>query len=717
MERILEGLNNEQKLAATSTEGYVRVVAGAGTGKTKALTHRYAYIVSELGISPSNILCLTFTNKAAAEMRRRIKRMLGDAFDTTFVITIHSFCARILREDISKVFYPESFIVLDNADQKAILEEVYDEFELKLDTASFQTMIEKISAYKGDLKYMEYFANPESDIQKIPPKDKDEKIFLRYMEKQRKSYALDFSDLLNFSIYIFDKFPEILEKWQKRMHYIQVDEFQDVTVKEYTFIKRLAGVNKNLFVVGDPDQNIYEWRGSKMSILLNFDKDLSPCKTVIMSENYRSTPEILAAANSLIDKNKIRIKKNLYTYLPSSEKPEFHHAKSENDEAKFVAGVITRHVASGGRYSDCAVMYRSNYVSRFIENGLLNANIPYVIYGGVGFYERTEIKDILSYMRLVSFGDDISLLRVINVPRRKIGKTKTEYLKKLAAYESATLYETLRKHVSDKIFAGSGAAKFAETIEHLKELSKRMSVSELLQRTLIETDYEYYMRENGDMDRLDNVSELMRSIVSAESEYGEHLPLEEYLRSVTLYKERSDAEEDKKDKVRLMTVHTAKGLEFDIVFLSGMSDGIFPSSRSLESRLAESLEEERRLAFVAVTRAKRRLFITDSEGYGAKGFNKLTSRFVFDIEKGLLNETGFPAVNYMAGRPDAQPAKELTPDSELMAVGTAVVHRVFGDGVIEGRDDASRTYTALFSEYGTKPISYDYKGLTHLKST
>lgn len=704
MDNILASLNNEQLEAVSNTEGYVRVIAGAGTGKTKALTHRYAYIVQELGISPNNILCLTFTNKAAFEMKNRIKRMLGSDFDTSFVSTIHAYCVRILREDISKLFYPESFIVLDTADQKKILEEVYDEYNVKLDTASFEAMIEYIKAYKDKLTYLEYFS-PNFDMRTLSSDDIKEKIILRYMEKQRKYFGLDFADLINFVIYIFDKYPEIEEKWQERLHYIQVDEFQDITVKEYNLIVRLSAIHKNLFVVGDPDQNIYEWRGSKMNILIDFAENHTPCKTIILNQNYRSTPEILQVANSLIGKNKIRIKKDLITQNKNSAKVEYFHGKSDKTEIQYVIDKIKGHVNSGGSYSDIAILYRSNYVSRFIEQGLVSNNIPYIVYGGIGFYDHSEIKDVLSYLRLVSNGDNLSFMRIINVPRRKIGKKKTDFIRNIAESQNLSYYEALKQNIDNNIFKGSGAREFVNVIENLKDQSNTLSVSELLQRILIETKYEYYIRESGNMDRLDNITEFLRNVVMIENEYGEHLTLNMFLQMISLT--RDNDIEEKHDRVRIMTAHTAKGLEFDIVFVVGLSDGIFPAARALEGRKQDALEEERRLFFVALTRARKQLFLTESEGYGLKGNEKLPSRFLSDIDESLLIKIGNAPTR--SNVTEAVIKHEMDPD--VFSVGTNVSHRVFGEGVIKSLNYSTKTYMVEFAGGSTKPISFNFQGL------
>lgn len=711
MDTILDTLNEEQQKAVVCTEGYVRVVAGAGTGKTKALTHRYAYIVRELGISAANILCVTFTNKAANEMKRRVKRMLGEQYDTSFVATIHSFCVRVLREDIGKLFYPASFVVLDNADRKKILEEIYDEMGLHMDSANFNSVIDMIEAYKDPLGYLNFVTDPNYDFKEKKPKSRNEAIIYRYIEKQKKYFALDFVDIINFTQYLLQKHADVLEKWQNRLHYIQIDEFQDVTYREFLLMQMLSGINQNLFVVGDPDQNVYEWRGSDMKIILDFATQMRPCTDVIMSRNYRSSPEILAASNALIAKNRNRIKKELFTENTPQGKPVHFHAKSDKDEIKYITDKIIEHTASGGSLNDLAIMYRSNYVSRFVEQGLLQANIPYIVYGGVGFYERMEIKDVLSYMRLVASGDDLSFLRIVNVPRRKIGKIKLGYVKGIAERENCTYYEAMKRHCDNPIFSGCKAKEFIEAIEHLREFLEELSVSELLQRILIETEYEAYIRESGDMDRLDNITELLRSIVLQENEFGEHLSLSMFLQNISLIKDVESEEKD--DKIRIMTIHTAKGLEFDTVFIAGMSDGTMPSARALESRQNEALEEERRLCFVAMTRAKRKLYLSESEGFALRGTTKIPSRFLFDIDDGCLERIGnIPEefkIDYQQKTLNTAP-----PTDDLFIVGARVNHRIFGDGVIESIDTATRTYLIKF-RHNVKPISFDFKGLSTVK--
>ena len=729
-DKLFAGLNEQQRQAVLETEGYVRVVAGAGSGKTRALTARYAYLVEELGISPANILCLTFTNKAAREMKIRLRRLLGDGIDTSFVSTLHAFCTRVLREDIGRLFYPESFVVLDNADQKSILEEIYEELGIKMDTATFEFMIDKIKYEKNLLDYMDYMAVPGNEISGAAPRNLEQKIIFRYMEKQKKYFGLDFFDLINFTIYLFKGHFEILEKWQDRMHYVMVDEFQDITMKEFKLIRHLTEEHQNFFVVGDPDQNIYEWRGSKMEVLIDFEENLRKYfeeqsgtyfpgqkqrtltggfKTIVMSMNYRSTPEILAASNDLIAKNGNRIEKELYTASPGGAPVEHFHGKNDADEIKHIVGRINARINEGGKYSDIAVLYRSAFVSRFVEQGFLKHNVPYTVYGGVGFYERREIKDVLSYMRLVAHGDDLSFMRVVNVPRRRFGRNKVAYLRGKAAESGATLYETLKAHAEDPFLRDANMRRFVRVIEEAREAADSMQVSELLQKLLIDTDYEKYIRESGEMDRLDNVSELVRSIVALENDYGEPLTLSVFLQDVSLQRE---VEEEKPDCVRIMTAHTAKGLEFDTVIIAGMSEKTFPSARALEERREDALEEERRLAYVAMTRAKKRLFMTESEGFGFRGYSRTPSRFLFEIGEGHIIRLGSisdeimeeHALQTVMRRPDA---------ANLLEIGERVKHKSFGEGVVEDFDENTKTYSIRFLN-GIKPIRHDYQGLSRI---
>jgi len=633
------------------------------------------------------------------------------------------------------LFYPENFIVLDTADQKNILEEVYEELGIKMDTATFEFMINtKIRTFKNKILYDDYMVDPREVIGEFDASDMEKKVIVRYMEKQKKYFGLDFFDIINFAVCLFKKHEEILNKWQKRFNYIMVDEFQDTNTKELRLIRILSDFHQNLFVVGDPDQNIYEWRASKMEILVEFDNYIrgyftgndplptywpdhvipelrADIKTILLNQNYRSTPEILNASNSLIAKNKNRIEKELHTENTSGAAVEHFHGNNDKAEIKYIADKINNHINNGGKYTDIAILYRSAYVSRFIEQGLLKNNIPYIVYGGVGFYERREIKDVLSYLRLVANSDDLSFNRVINVPRRKMGKNKVAFLRERAELENANLYDTLKKNLGNSIFKGTGAEKFVRVIENIKKYSETLSVSELLQRLLIETGYEQYIRESGEMERLDNVSELIRSIVALEAEHGETLTLPVFLQEISLNRDKD--EDDKKDCVKIMTAHIAKGLEFHTAIVAGLSEKIFPSVRSLEERREKALEEERRLCYVAMTRAKKQLFMTESEGFGIKGYMKTPSRFLFDIDDKYITRVGSKIDDEIMEEHAFQTIIRKSSVDEQYPVGTKVKHKIFGEGVVEDVNYNTQSYIVRFL-VGTKSIRFDYKNLWQL---
>ncbi len=500
-----------------------------------------------------------------------------------------------------------------------------------------------------------------------------------------------------------------------------VDEFQDITAKEFKLIRRLTEHNRNLFVVGDPDQNIYEWRGANMSVIMDFEGWLNnPCfenqlsltaQDVVLAENYRSSGEILRAANALIAKNRNRIEKSLVTDGEAGVRVHWHHGKNEADELRFICDIIKAHRESGGKLSDFAVLYRSNFASRAVEQGLMRAEIPYKIWGGVGFYERAEIKDMLSYLRLVDNPeDDLSFKRVANLPRRKLGKTKMKLIADHAEERGISLFASAKELCAGDALKGSGAAGFIAVIENLREAALTLPVSELSARLLAETGYELYIRESGDLERLDNVAELMRTITAQEEEFGELLTLTVFLQTLALMRDSDGVDED--DCVRLMTIHTAKGLEFEQVFLVGMTEGIFPSARSLEERKKVALVEERRLCFVALTRARKALYLTECEGFGVKGFSKVPSRFLFDIGEEILERSG-----RLSDGIREECARQVRlfdkTEEQICTVGDQMRHKVFGEGVIESVDEKNRTYYIRFVN-GTRPISFDYDGLSHV---
>lgn len=714
IEKILENLNEQQLKAVTETEGFVRVIAGAGSGKTKALTSRYAYIVEALGINSSNILCVTFTNKAAQEMRKRVKRLVGENSDLSFITTYHGFCVRVLREDINKIQYPKSFIIMDVEDQKSILREVFNELGLNQKVFTFKQVLRFISREKSNLGYLSYIL----ESKKLETSNELDKVFFRYLEKQQRNFALDFDDLLNYTLYIFSKNQDVLEKWQKRLHYIQVDETQDSSQKQFMLIEMLSNFHKNLFVVGDPDQTIYEWRGAKPEILVDFDKQFPSAQTILMNQNYRSTPNILNLGNHIIKNNKIRIDKDMFTLNNDGVEVVHFHAKNDFEEGLWVANEIKQLVnEKGAKYSDFAVLYRANFVSRIIEQSLIRENIPYSVFGGIRFFERKEIKDVLSYLRLIVFGDDFSFLRVINTPTRGLGKKFIENLSILAETENKTLLEMLRLRLNDKEFSKQGAIDFVKLIDNFSKRKEDIKVSDLVKEILDSTGLTAYYRTDGDTDRLENIKELQNSIIVLENEDAEILSLENYLQEISLYTDM-DIDDDKNERVKLMTIHTSKGLEFPYVFLCGFSDGVLPSSMSLKERRKRALEEERRLTYVAITRAEKAFYMTESEGYNfTTGMNKYPSRFLFEISDNFFVRQGELSQEVIdeAKEQIRIETERLNRQEEQFEVDDIVIHTIFGLGKIIEVDEDKSEYQVHFEERNvTKPINFEFRGLTKL---
>lgn len=711
--QLLQGLNDAQREAVTTTEGFVRVLAGAGSGKTRALAHRFAYLVEELGILPGNILCVTFTNKAAAEMRSRIHALTGDN-DTGYINTFHGFCVSILQEDSHAVGYPKSFLVLDNADIDDMLAKIYEERGLTLRDMTYgqaRDMFEMRKLVQQPDYYKELIALPLAGLKEKYDRaqSKQDVLFYGYLYEQKKCFGLDYNDLIKFSLYIFAEHEEIRKKWQQRLEYIMIDEFQDIDEPQYRLMNVLCGWHKNLFVVGDPDQTIYSWRGASGRYLLDFDAHFPGTKTIFMLENYRSTPEILAAVNSLIAKNTSRVEKNLVPVCSHGQKVICHHAAAADEEGAWLAGEIGQLHAAGVPYRDMAVLYRAHYITRSIEEQLLKAELPYMIYSGVQFFARREIKDALSYLRMLVYRDDLSFLRIVNVPKRNIGERRRKFLTAYAEEHQLTLWQALKESLEDPIWRGTKAKGFIALIEDLAELSEGGSVSEILARVLDKSGYEMMLRTEGSQARLDNLAELKQSVREYEVNCGEEAGLMDYLNHAALFTNQDVG--DPGDKVRLMTVHTAKGLEFPYVFLCGLNEGIFPSRKT---RTPEAMEEERRLAFVAMTRAEKGLYLSDAEGLHIDGSLRYPSRFIFDIEPELLEFTAPLPEKLVRDAKDyiRASSRRLLRQAEPAAfrAGTRITHRVFGDGTIVALDAEKGAYVIHFDELATnRSISFRVK--------
>lgn len=702
----LQGLNASQLEAVTTTEGFVRVIAGAGSGKTRALSHRFAFLVNEIGILPGNILCVTFTNKSANEMRQRIHMLTGDN-DTGYINTFHGFCVSVLQEDSHAVQYPKSFLVLDNADIDAMLGTIYEERGLTLRDMTYgqaRDMIEIRKIFREPQYYLDMITMSLDTLREkyLKARDPADIIFYGYLYQEKKCFGLDYNDLIKFSLYIFSQNPEIRLKWQSRLEYIMIDEFQDIDDLQYELMCVLCGYHKNLFIVGDPDQTIYTWRGANVKYLLDFENHFPGAKTVMMMDNYRSTPQILDAANSLISKNTIRIKKDLIPTQPDGFVPVCHHAKTTAEEAQWIAGKIEDlHTQKEIPYRDITVLYRAHHVTRSVEEAFLKKEIPYTIYSGVQFFGRMEIKDALSYLRMIAYKDDLSFTRIVNRPRRNMGERRMAFLREMAEATKMSLYETLVRYIDNDIFKGTRAGQFIALIERFSSDYSGWPVSEVLSAVLDESGYETALRTEGSQERLDNLAELKQSVYIYETTCGEETTLEDYLRHAALFS-NSDADAGTADKVRLMTIHTAKGLEFPYVFLCGMNEGIFPSRRT---RTLEGMEEERRLAFVALTRARKGLYLSEAQGRNFDGSPRYPSRFVLDIDPALISFV--PDMDEDLIR-EAKASIRLSSrglrsenDTDLLQEGDRIRHRVFGPGTIRGVDRDRSAYIIRFDDMDT----------------
>lgn len=713
MENILQGLNASQLEAVTSTEGFIRVIAGAGSGKTRALARRFAYLVNEIGILPGNILCVTFTNKSANEMRQRIHNLTGDN-DTGYISTFHSFCVSVLQEDSHALQYPKSFLVLDNSDIDSMLKIIYEGRGLTLRNMTFSKARDMIEIRKL-IKEPEYYLdmlNMSLDTLRqkyLTATEPSDIIFYGYLYQEKKCFGLDYNDLIKFTLYIFEQNEAVKIKWQQRLEYIMIDEFQDIDDLQYKLMSVLCGYHKNLFIVGDPDQTIYTWRGANVRYLLDFDKIFPSVKTIMMMQNYRSTPQIVSVVNDLIDKNKFRIKKNLMPTIADGRKVICHHADTSECEAMWIAEQIQALHGEGTSYREITVLYRAHYITRIVEEVFLREKIPYAIYSGVQFFNRMEIKDALAYLRLIAYKDDLAFLRVVNVPKRNLGERRIKFLQEYAVKHQCFLYIALETNLDNEIFKGTKAAQFVALIENFAANYAERQISELLAAILNESGYEKMLRTEGSQERLDNLAELKQSVYEYETSCGEESTLEHYLSHVALFTNNDAA--DNSDKVKLMTVHSAKGLEFPYVFLCAMNEGVFPSKKT---DTIQKMEEERRLAFVAMTRAQKGLYLSEAEGRNFDGSPRYPSRFLLDIEPALLDYTQKPQEGLIRETKDYLVINErYLADEEnqsSLAVGQRVKHSIFGSGTVVDVDLIKAAHLVKFDNIDTpRSISFRAK--------
>ncbi|RDW20224.1 DNA helicase PcrA [Oceanobacillus arenosus] len=642
MDDLINGLNKEQQEAVKHTEGPLLIMAGAGSGKTRVLTHRIAYLMREKEVSPRNILAITFTNKAAREMRERVKKLVGQDGDNMWVSTFHSMCVRILRRDIDRIGTNRNFTILDSGDQLSVVKQVLK--NLNVDPKKFdpRAMLGQISAAKNELITPEEYSKNAGNFY-----DRQiSQIYEAYQKILNKNQSLDFDDLIMQTIHLFKRIPEVLEYYQRRFQYIHVDEYQDTNHAQYFLVKQLASRYENLCVVGDSDQSIYRWRGADIGNILSFEKDYPAAKTVFLEQNYRSTKSILAAANKVITNNAGRKPKNLWTENPDGKKLNYFQGMTEQEEALFVTEKIQELTRKEG-YSpgDVAILYRTNAQSRAIEAAFMKSNIGYQMVGGHKFYDRKEIKDLTSYLRLITNpDDDISFVRVVNEPKRGIGKTSIERLQAYSADNDLSLYQAVKEvdFTGVSARAANALAEFGNLIKTLSQQQEFLTATEMVEAVLERTGYEEMLKNEQTIEsqsRLENLEEFMTVTKDFEKTSEEDKTLVAFLTDLALIADIDRVDEDdpeNEEKITLMTLHAAKGLEFPVVFLIGMEENVFPHSRSIMDE--EEMAEERRLAYVGITRAEKELYLTHAKMrtlFGRTNMNPV-SRFINEIPKELI---------------------------------------------------------------------------------
>lgn len=637
MQNILEGLNDKQYEAVTNTQGPCLVIAGAGSGKTKVLTHKIAYLIGEKGVKPWDIIAITFTNKAANEMKERIANLVGEPAKDIWMGTFHSICVRILRRFIDRIGFDSSFIIFDTSDQRTLIKTCIKELNVDDKLYTDRSVLSEISNAKNEmLEPDQYEIRATGDFRK----EKIATIYHLYQKRLRENNAIDFDDIINYTIKIMLENPDILEYYANKFQYVLVDEYQDTNKAQFTLITLFASKNGNITVVGDNDQGIYSFRGADISNILNFERDFPGTKIIKLEQNYRCTQNILKAANSVIKNNEVKYKKELWTQNNEGNLPHIYQADNEYDEGAYIVEQI-EHLKREEyyKYSDFTVLYRMNTQSRAIEDIFRRENIPYKIIGGLKFYERKEIKDIIAYLRLIqNSNDNLSLKRIINEPKRGIGKTSLEKIEQLANANETSMYEVIKKadeYALNRVFLNS--REFINLIEELKAQKDNITISELIKLTLKKSGYTKALEQENTIEaenRIANLEEFLTVAIEFEEEFAEN-SLSEFLEGITLSSDLDNMTEEE-EMVTLMTLHSAKGLEFPVVFLVGMEEGIFPGHQSMME--PKELEEERRLCYVGITRAKENLFLTCSKQrtiFGSTSYNPI-SRFLQEIPQELL---------------------------------------------------------------------------------
>ncbi|MGN7297322.1 DNA helicase PcrA [Ferdinandcohnia sp. SAFN-114] len=735
--KLLSGLNEEQQEAVKATDGPLLIMAGAGSGKTRVLTHRIAYLMVEKEVAPWNILAITFTNKAAREMKDRVQAILGGAAEDIWISTFHSMCVRILRRDIDRMGYNRNFSILDTTDQLSVIKNILKEKNIDPKKFDPRTILGTISSAKNELQTPEEYEKTAGGMYEQIVSD----VYKLYQKRLRKNQALDFDDLIMTTIQLFQRVPEVLEFYQRKFQYIHVDEYQDTNRAQYMLVKLLASRFRNLCVVGDSDQSIYRWRGADITNILSFEKDYKNAKVILLEQNYRSTKRILQAANVVIQNNMNRKPKNLWTENDEGKKLLYYRADSESGEAQFVAGKIRELVDGGQRtFKDIAILYRTNAQSRVMEEVLLKSNINYQIVGGIKFYDRKEIKDILAYLRTIANpDDDISLTRIINVPKRGIGATSIDKIANYAIAQDLSMFQALQEVEQIGLSAKITKAlrEFRDLINNWVQMQDYLSVTELVENVLEKTEYVEILKAEKTLEsqsRIENIEEFL-SVTQNFEKTNDDKSLVAFLTDLALVADIDKLEEDENDKnnaVVLMTLHSAKGLEFPVVFLMGMEEGVFPHSRSLMEEA--EMEEERRLAYVGITRAEEELYLSNAQMrtlYGRTSMNPV-SRFIAEIPEDLLEDLGQQRRQQMrtpfssssspspAKQPErrvfSRPVAQSTGGDEIgWKVGDKAEHKKWGIGTVvsvKGEGESKELDIAFPSPTGIKRLLAKFAPIT-----
>ena len=724
MNALVKKMNSEQSEAVRTTEGPLLIMAGAGSGKTRVLTHRIAYLLDEKDVSPYNILAITFTNKAAKEMKARVEHLVGEEAQVIWMSTFHSMCVRILRRDADRIGIERNFTIIDPTDQKSVIKDVLKSENIDSKRFEPRMFIGAISNLKNELKTPEDAQKEANDFHSQMVAT----VYKGYQRQLSRNEALDFDDLIMTTINLFERVPETLEYYQNKFQYIHVDEYQDTNKAQYTLVKLLANKFKNLCVVGDSDQSIYGWRGADIQNILSFEEDYPEAKTIFLEQNYRSTKNILNAANEVIKHNSERKPKGLWTANSGGDKIQYYEAMTERDEAEYVVKEIMKHQRGGKKYSEMAILYRTNAQSRVLEETFMKSNIPYTMVGGQKFYDRKEIKDLLSYLRVIAnSNDDISLQRIINVPKRGIGPSSVEKIQTYALQNNISMFDALAEvdfiGLSKKVT--QECISFYEMIQNLIKEQEFLEISEIVDEVLQKSGYKDMLDREQSIEsrsRLENLDEFM----SVPKDYEENTPLEEqslinFLTDLSLVADIDEA--DTQNGVTLMTMHSAKGLEFPIVFIMGMEESLFPHIRAIKSEDDHEMEEERRICYVAITRAEELLYITNATTrmlFGRSQSN-MPSRFLKEIPEDLLDshtgqkrQTISPKYQPKRGFSKHTTSTKKQVSSSDWKVGDKVMHKAWGEGMVSNVNEknGSVELDIIFKSEGPKRLLAQFAPIT-----